>query len=61
MTDPTALSREAERPKTQVVAPPRKRLANEIDFWRGVALVTIFINHIPAIVLEKITHKNIGA
>lgn len=61
MTDPTALSREAERPKTQVVAPPRKRLANEIDFWRGVALVTIFINHIPGIVLEKITHKNIGA
>lgn len=34
------------------------RAANAIDFWRGVALITIFINHIPGIFYERITHKN---
>lgn len=34
------------------------RPANAIDFWRGFALVTIFINHIPGIWFEQITHKN---
>jgi hypothetical protein len=35
---------------------PRK--ANAIDFWRGFALVSIFINHIPGIWYERLTHRN---
>jgi hypothetical protein len=31
-----------------------------IDFWRGVALVSIFINHIPGNLFEPYTHKNFG-
>lgn len=34
------------------------REANAIDFWRGFALVSIFINHIPGIYFERFTHKN---
>lgn len=36
------------------------REANAIDFWRGFALVTIFINHIPGIYFERFTHRNIS-
>ena len=31
-----------------------------IDFWRGFAIVTIFINHIPGNLFEPYTHKNFG-
>lgn len=31
-----------------------------IDFWRGVALLTIFINHVPGNVLEGYTYRNFG-
>jgi hypothetical protein len=34
------------------------REANAIDFWRGFALVTIFINHVPGLWYEKLTHRN---
>jgi len=34
------------------------RPANAVDFWRGFALVTIFINHIPGIFYENLTHRN---
>jgi hypothetical protein len=34
------------------------RQANAIDFWRGFALVSIFINHIPGIYYEHLTHRN---
>ena len=34
------------------------REANAIDFWRGFALVSIFINHIPGICYERLTHRN---
>ena len=33
------------------------RPANAIDFWRGFALVTIFINHIPGIAFEHFTYR----
>lgn len=36
------------------------RRANAIDFWRGIALITIFINHIPGNWFERITHRNFG-
>lgn len=34
------------------------RAPNEIDFWRGFALVTIFITHVPGIVFERYTIRN---
>lgn len=36
------------------------RQANAIDFWRGFALVTIFVNHIPGIYFDRFTHRNIS-
>jgi hypothetical protein len=37
-----------------------RRQANAVDFWRGFALVSIFINHIPGIYYEKFTHRNVS-
>lgn len=34
------------------------RQVNAVDFWRGFALVTIFINHIPQNFYERFTHKH---
>jgi hypothetical protein len=34
------------------------RPVNAIDFWRGFALISIFINHIPGITYELLTHRN---
>jgi len=34
------------------------RQPNAIDFWRGFALITIFINHIPGLYFERFTHRN---
>ena len=36
------------------------RQANAIDFWRGFALVSIFINHIPGVYYERLTHRNLS-
>ena len=36
------------------------RAPNEIDFWRGLALITIFIDHIPGIFYEHYTYRHIG-
>lgn len=36
------------------------RQANAIDFWRGFALVSIFINHIPGLFYERLTHRNVS-
>jgi hypothetical protein len=33
---------------------------HRIDFWRGLALVTIFVNHVPGNLLEHVTHRNYG-
>jgi hypothetical protein len=32
----------------------------EIDFWRGLALVVILIEHIPRNVLDSLTPQNFG-
>ena len=42
-------------PKVKGTRPP-----NEIDFWRGFALIAIFINHVPGIFFERFTHRNFG-
>jgi hypothetical protein len=36
------------------------RLPNAIDFWRGFALITIFINHIPGVLYDRFTSKNVS-
>ena len=36
------------------------RAPNEIDFWRGFALLTIFVNHIPGIYFERLTFRNVS-
>jgi len=36
------------------------RQANAVDFWRGVALLTIFVNHVPGIWWEFATHRNVS-
>lgn len=36
------------------------RSANAVDFWRGLALASIFINHIPGFFYERFTHRNFG-
>lgn len=36
------------------------RQANAVDFWRGFALVTIFVNHIPGVFYERLTHRNLS-
>jgi hypothetical protein len=33
---------------------------HRIDFLRGLALASIFINHVPGNMWEKVTHKNFG-
>src|ERR1700754_4283541 len=35
-----------------------QREANAIDFWRGIALITIFINHVPGMYYARFTHAN---
>lgn len=36
------------------------RRPNEIDFWRGFALVTIFVNHVPGLFYERFTSRNVS-
>ena len=36
------------------------RQPNEIDFWRGFALITIFVNHIPGNFLERFSYRNLS-
>src|SRR4029077_7840124 len=35
-----------------------KRPPNPVDFWRGLALVFIFINHIPGTYYTRFTHAD---
>jgi hypothetical protein len=36
------------------------RQANAVDFWRGFALASIFINHIPGLYCAQFTHANVS-
>lgn len=36
------------------------RRDHRIDFLRGAALVSIFVNHVPGNIWEQVTHKNFG-
>ncbi|WP_102961072.1 OpgC family protein [Mangrovicella endophytica] len=33
---------------------------HRVDFWRGVALMMIFVNHIPGTIWENVTSRNFG-
>lgn len=41
------------------MAMSQERLVS-VDFWRGFALLTIFINHVPGLFLEPLTYRNFG-
>ena len=34
------------------------RQVNPVDFWRGLALVFIFVNHIPGNYFSRFTHAH---
>jgi len=36
------------------------RAPNAVDFWRGFALVSIFINHVPGIFYDQFTHRAVS-
>lgn len=36
------------------------RLPNAVDFWRGFALVSIFINHVPGMFFDRFTHRAVS-
>ncbi|MBO0661769.1 OpgC domain-containing protein [Jiella sp. MQZ9-1] len=39
---------------------PTQGRDHRVDFWRGIALVMIFINHIPGNLYENFTSRNFG-
>lgn len=39
---------------------PQSGRDHRVDFWRGVALVMIFVNHIPGNLYENYTSRNFG-
>ena len=45
--------------KKRSIEKAQQREPNEIDFWRGFALLTIFVNHIPGNFFERFTFSNI--
>jgi hypothetical protein len=36
------------------------RLPNAVDFWRGIALISIFVNHIPGLFYDRFTHRAVS-
>ena len=40
--------------------PQRGRRYLAVDFWRGIALLTIFVDHVPGNVFERLTQRNFG-
>jgi hypothetical protein len=42
-------------------SPNMQRQPNAVDFWRGFALITIFIDHIPGLVYAKYTLINFSS
>ena len=54
-----ALNRDRRAALAEQRAAASSRL-DGIDFWRGLVLCTIFVNHVPGNLVEAITHKNFG-
>jgi hypothetical protein len=36
------------------------RPPNAVDFWRGIALISIFVNHIPGLFYDRFTHRAVS-
>jgi hypothetical protein len=51
---------EAARPQTAARAVPRAGREPRLDFFRGLALVMIFIDHVPGTFYENLTSRNFG-
>src|SRR3954469_19223463 len=47
-----------ERASTRGIVGPALREPNTIDFWRGFALLTIFVNHVPGNAFEPFTYSH---
>ena len=47
-----------ERATARGIAGPALREPNAIDFWRGFALLTIFVNHVPGNAFEPFTYSH---
>ena len=41
-------------------AAARRGRRDAVDFWRGFVLVTIFVNHVPGNLFERLTYRNLG-
>ncbi len=48
------------RRDSAIIAAASPTRDHRIDFWRGVALVMIFVNHIPGIAWESVTSARFG-
>lgn len=49
-----------ERAGQGMAAASQAARLQSLDFWRGFAIVSIFVNHIPGNLFEAYTHKNFG-
>jgi hypothetical protein len=49
-----------EESMTAITVSPQPRRDTCIDVFRALALLTIFINHVPGTLFEHLTHKNFG-
>ncbi|HEV2897837.1 MAG TPA: OpgC domain-containing protein [Pseudaminobacter sp.] len=45
---------------TAITVSPQPRRDTRIDVFRALALLTIFVNHVPGTLFEHLTHKNFG-
>ena len=52
--------RDGETAAPAPVSLPKRRRDSRIDVLRGVALVMIFVNHVPGTVFEFVTSRNFG-
>lgn len=53
-------SKPASKPTSELLSTSRPSRDYRIDFWRGLALLTIFVNHVPGNLLGHLTHRNWG-
>lgn len=49
-----------EEVMTAMTVSPQPKRDTRIDVFRALALLTIFVNHVPGTLFEHLTHKNFG-
>src|SRR5689334_9549125 len=50
----------SERTFARALVASTLRAPNAVDFWRGFALLTIFVNHVPGNVFQRFTYSHIS-